>query len=272
MTHRTPTLSTVLAVVLLVTARPSPAQEWPAGTAVPAAAIGKGRLEVSAGFDLGVKNGVGPDEPARLWRVLPAGIRIGVARNVEIAGTWRGGLLARSGDGEQHSDWGDPGLFTKITFTDSGSTSSAGVMFGFKIPSTRHLPHKLGSDAADLYFRFLASRESGPAELRVNCGVAIVGDPRFAGSQDDLLTGSAMFILRPGDGWTWFGELCGFTGPKDDDDKVQFRGGAGFDAGFGKVGLYGNARVGGGPVDFGTAFDASGSWGVGISFSRVIDL
>jgi len=269
--RRTPTLTTLLAVALLVTTLPSPAQEWPAGTAVPAAAIGKGRLEVSAGSDLGGKNGAAPDEPARLWRVLPAGFRIGVARNVEVAGTWRGGLLARSGDGMDHSDWGDPSLFTKITITDSGSASAAAVMFGFKIPSTRHLPHKLGSDAADLYFRFLASRESGPVEIRMNGGVAIIGDPRYAGSQDDLLTGSAMFIVRPADGWTGFVEMWGFTGPKDDDDKAEFRGGAGFDAGFGKVGMYASARVAGSPVDFGTAFEASGSWGVGFSFSRVFD-
>jgi len=105
-------------------------------------------------------------------------------------------------------------------------------------------------------------------EGRLNVGAAIVGDARAAGSQDDMLAGSAMLVARPGPGWSVFAEICGFTGPKEDDDKLQFRGGAGADAGFVAVSLYGNARLAGTPVDFGTAFEATGSWGLGVSFSH----
>jgi len=225
---------------------------------------------VAYGFDITVKNGVGPDGLQRLWRVLPVVVRVGVSSNVEVIGSWRGGLVARSTDGTKHSDWGDPSVFTKVTLTDTGSPIPIGVMFGFKIPSTRYLPHRLGSDATDLYFQLLASHTSGRAEIRVSGGAAIIGDPLHAGSQDDLLTGSAMVIVRPADTWGLFGELRGFTGPKEDDDKLQFRGGAGFDAGIGTMTLYGNARLAGSTIDFGTAFEATGSWGCGVSLSHLM--
>jgi hypothetical protein len=248
----------------------SGAQEGPAGISVPAAGLGTGRMLAGYGVDLAVKEGVGQGELRRLWRVFPFAVRMGVSPNVDVIAAWRGGLVARSGDGEKHSDWGDPSVFAKITLTDSGSPLSAGAMFGFKVPSTRYLPHRLGSDAADLYFQAIAGRSFGGGEIRLNAGVAIIGDPRFAGSQDDMLTGSATFIVRPADGWEMFTGLYGFTGPREDDDKLQLRGGVGVGAGIGTVTVYGNARLAGSPVDFGTAFEGTGSWGIGASMTHHI--
>jgi len=250
----------------------SPGQEPPACVTVPASALGTGNVLVSYGADLGVKNGVAAGEPARLWRVLPVTARVGVSSNVDVTASWRGRLIARSSDGAPHADWGDPSLFTKVTLTDSGATPAAAVSFGFKVPSTRYLPHRLGSDAADLYFRALGSTTFSGGEVRFHLGAAIVGDPRFTGSQDDMLTGSVMLIVRPAGGWDLFGELHGFTGPKEEDDKLQLRGGAGVDAGFGTVSVYGNARLAGSAIDFGTAFEATGSWGVGLSVTHRLRL
>jgi len=270
MTRRTRT--PILFTLTFLLASVSASQEWPAGVSAAADGPGKGRMTVTTGFDLSVKSGAAGAELRRLWRVLPAVVRLGVSRNVEVIGTWRGGLVARAADGEGHSDWGDPSLFTKISLTDSGAPVGAGVMFGFKIPSTRYLPHRLGTDATDLYFRLLVTGRSGPLEFRVNGGAAIIGDPLHTGSQDDLLTASSMIVIRAASRWTVFGELAGFTGPKEDDDKLQFRGGAAFGAGFGSVALYGNAQLAGTRADFGTAFEGTASWGFGLSVTHLIVL
>ena len=270
MPRRAAALSACLAFPLMMIAPASFAAGGPGIITVPATSLGPGRMEVSYGLDYSVKNGVDAGDLRKLTRVLPLSVRFGVSRGVDVIVGWRGGLIARSADGAKYSDWGDPSVSTKITLTDSGRPVAAGLMFGFKIPSTRYLPHRLGSDAADVYIQAVAAQIFSGGEFRVNAGVAISGDPRFAGSQDDMLTGSAILMITPAGPFGVFVELAGFTGPKEDDDKLQCRGGTSFDAGFGTVTLYGNAQLAGNARDFGTAFEATGSWGIGASLTHTV--
>lgn len=251
----------------------------PAILSADAFALGAGRVEVSYGAEYVVKDGrldavfEGGSHtlPALryLTRVLPFSVRIGVSANVDVIVGWRGGLIARPDIGPSHSDWGDPSLTTKITLTDTGGPAAAGILFGVKLPSTRYLPAGLGSDAMDAYLLATVSRRFAPGgELRANAGVGIVGDPRFAGSQDDIFTGSAMALWRPAERLALFAEVYGFTGPREDDDKLQLRGGGSFESPIGTVTLYGLTRLAGNPYDFGTAFAGSPEWGIGGSLTH----
>ncbi len=254
------------------------AQE-PAILSADAFALGAGRVEISYGAEYAVKDdrldiiyedGSHSLPPLRyLTRVLPFSVRIGVSPNVDVIVGWRGGLIARPDIGASRSDWGDPSLTTKITLTDTGGPAAAGILFGVKLPSTRFLPAGLGSDAMDAYLLATVSRRFAPrGEVRANAGVGIIGDPRFAGSQDDILTGSALAHWRPADRVALFAEMWGFTGPREDDDKLQLRGGGSFESPIGTVTLYGLARLAGNAFDFGTAFAGSPEWGIGGSLTH----
>jgi len=133
-TGRRIVLPPAILLATLIISSPSPAQEGPAVVSLPATALGPGRILLSYGADLSVKSAAAGEELGRLWRVLPISLRIGISRNVDVIGSWRGGLVARSADGGKHCDWGDPSFFTKITLTDTGGPTAAALAFGFKVP------------------------------------------------------------------------------------------------------------------------------------------
>ena len=262
--------------LLLLAFTSSAAAQEPAILTADAFALGAGTVQLSYGAEYSVKDAgfvlpvypPMPGEVRELTRLFPLSIRIGVAANVDVIVGWRGRLIARTGGDATYTDWGDPSVFTKITLTDTGRPFAAGVLFGVKIPSARYLPARLGSDAMDAWFLAASAWRFVNGEIRLNAGAAIVGDPRFTGSQDDMITGSALALWRPLTGAAFFVELYGFTGPKEEDDKLQLRGGTSLDAPFGTFSLYALGRVAGSPYDFSTAFLGTPEWGIGASLSH----
>jgi hypothetical protein len=253
---------------MIFTAGPARAQE-PAVLTADAFPLGKGVVRLSFGFERSGKDDSHPAGELRsLTRILPASARFGLSDNVDVIAIWRGRLVAETGDGTGYEDWGDPSLFTKITLTDTGLPYAAGVLFGFKLPSSRFLPARLGSDAMDGYLLAAFTHRSGGFEARANAGLGVIGDPRNTGSQDDILTGSVLALWRPGGGVEIHAEAYGFTGPKEEDDKLQLRGGASVGLPFGTLTAYGFGRIAGSAYDFATAFTGSAAWGVGASLSH----
>lgn len=239
-----------------------------------AAALGAGTVRISAGADYARKSGSFPDdEMSRLLRLCALDLRVGVARNVDVTAGWRGRLIAESEDGTSYSDWGDPTLSTKVVLTDSGALRPAlALLSEVKLPSTRHLPHRLGSDATDFYFRVLLSHHLDRFILHVNAGFGIIGDPRAPGSQDDIFTGSVAFMVRPAEAVHLFTELYGFTGARENDEKLQIAAGVSAGLGEGEITFSARRKVSGTAFDFSTGFDASELWGIALGYSHRFDL
>lgn len=254
--------------ILTIVLFPSAHAQRPAIQTVDAPALGSGMLEIAVGADYAVKNRSVPgSDMNRLLRLFPFEARFGVAHNVDITVGWRGRLVARAENGTAFSDWGDPYLSTKVVLTDTGSPGPAVALFSeVKIPSSRYLPHRLGSDATDVFLKLLLSQTAGEFTVRVNAGLCIIGDPRAPGSQDDIYSGSIAVALPPAGGVTTFVEVYGFTGPRDDDDKLQVAGGFAGRIGPGEILLSGRHKISGTPYDFGTAFESSEAWGVAVAW------
>lgn len=237
---------------------------------IDAAALGSGRAEIVAGAEYAWKGPSVTDPDAdRLLRLFPVEARFGAAKNVDVVAGWRGRLIARTGGGTRYTDWGDPYLATKVVLTDSAARAPAvALWWEVKIPSTRYLPARLGSDATDVFFRFLFTHASSSVTVRVNAVFGIIGNPRAPGSQDDIYGGSLMLQTNPA-GWAWaFAELSGFTGPREDDDKLQAAAGFGIAAGEGEIGVSVRRRLSGSPVDYGTAFEMSEMWGIAAVYAH----
>ncbi len=253
------------------------AQE-PAILTVDAFALGAGSVQLSYGAEYSAKEedvtvnnsppAIPPTPSPFLTRLMPLSARIGVSHNVDLIFGWRGRLIGSVDNGQTYRDWGDPSVITKITLTDTGLVSAAGLLIGVKLPSARYLPARLGSDAMDAYFLATFSHRFGRGEFRANAGVGIIGDPRFTGSQDDIFTGSALVLARAVEQFAIYTELYGFTGPRENDDKLQLRGGASFDAPFATLSVYALGRIAGNRYDFSTAFLATPEWGIGASLTH----
>lgn len=266
----------IVAAALAASAPLHPARgQEPSVLTVDPRPIGRGAVELSWGAEYAEKpdtdyleDAPGRFAPVELTRILPFSVRAGISSNADVIVSWRGRLSASDATGRRMEDWGDPSIFTKITFTDSASPASAGALFGFKIPSSRYLPARLGSDAMDGWILATAGRRWERVELRINAGLGILGDPLHTGSQDDVLTGSAYASVEPPAAPALFAEVHGFTGPKEDDDKLQLRGGLSVGTPVGTVTAYGFCQAAGDESDFGTAFVATASWGFGASLTH----
>ena len=236
--------------------------------------LGASRITVGLGTEFLSRQYVGSaDDPQSEWRVAAFALRLGIAENVNFDVEWKGGLIARISDGKKGSDWGDITVATKINVREENDILPAlGIRSAVKLPNTSYLPYKLGNDLTDYYFHILASKHYGPAEVRISVGLGIVGNPAGSSSQDDIYMGSAavtMPIEEPAD---VFLELYGFTGPFDNTKKLLTRGGLVVDS-FGlRWGVYGSRRLIGNSFDFGSAFEASQDWSVGMFVAKSLQM
>jgi hypothetical protein len=88
---------------------------------------------------------------------------------------------------------GDARLFTKIHAVNERTWIPAvGVRFGTKLPDANSTD-RLGTDETDFFIQALASKRIGLFSLHVNLGIALLGIPKFAATdnthgQDDLFT------------------------------------------------------------------------------------
>ena len=205
-------------------------------------------------------------------RLAVIAARFGVAKNVDFDLEWRGRLIARTDQRVHQSDWGDLTIATKINLIGEQEILPAiGIRSAVKLPNTRYLPYRLGSNQTDYFFHILFTRSLSQIELRGNIGFGIVGDPRGMTSQDDIIYGGCAVIISVLKTTRVFLELHGFTGPWEGDDKFVTR--------FGFLGeifglqwnMFGSARIAGNVLDFGTAFEESESWSAGIFVTKQIE-
>ncbi len=261
-------------IVLLVLCSAASYAQHPALRTYGPGTLGSGLLEIAVGTEYASKSGEPfPGAPTSLWKVPSFIARWGAASNVDFEFAWSGKLLGSYADGSRGSDWGDPvvgAVFRAIDEHDG--VPALGLRTFVKLPSTSFLPYYLGSDQTDFGFALVGSRHAGCAEMLLDLGLDIVGNPRELGSQDDIYFASAALLIPAGERVKIFLEGYGMTGYKPDDDKLLLRSGVLSQFDSWHVDLYGGVRAAGTNKDFGTAFAASESWSAGLSCSKVFSL
>jgi hypothetical protein len=149
---------------------------------------------------------------------------------------------------------GDARLFTKIhAVSERRWVPAVGVRFGTKLPNA-NAADRLGTDETDFFIQALASKRIGSFSVHVNLGIALLGIPKFAATddthgQDDLFT-YAVGVVSPTLALTreWgvraLLEASGTTGSRLDfgNDENAMRGG--FQVMHGGWTLYAGASAG----------------------------
>jgi len=208
-----------------------------------------------------------------LTRTAVIGWHLGVSKNVNIDLDWRGYLFATLRNGAKVNDWGDLTVSTRVRIIEErGNTPGLGFRNAVKLPNTRHTPHELGSDEADVFTHILLVKHWGAVETRFNVGLGILGDPKKLNSQDDVYLFSGAVIVPASSRMTLFGEAYGLVGYFDNDDKLvaRFGGVVTFEA-F-ELNVFGSAGIAGSKIDIGGAFEASESWSIGIALKKSFEL
>jgi hypothetical protein len=89
---------------------------------------------------------------------------------------------------EDEDEVGDLELFFKVgLLREAPGRPSLGVSVAARLPNASE-ETGLGSDETDVFAAFLLSKEWDVHEIRLNVGLAILGDPLEDGSQEDLAT------------------------------------------------------------------------------------
>jgi hypothetical protein len=212
------------------------------------------------------------EAPTRLLRIPTVHTYIGLGENVEVLLDWRGGLFAQQGTGKHVSDWGDVTVGTKINFLkEARQQPSLGVMYLVKLPNTKR-DELLGSNQTDFFLSLLAAKRLGILRLRLNAGVGILDDPDHLNSQLDIYTIGAAGIIRVSKKGSLFAEWTGFLSPHRSQAKFTARGGIEARVLDLQWILYGSFRVIGDERDFGTAFENSESFGIGLFVRKSFNL
>jgi hypothetical protein len=144
-----------------------------------------------------------------LSRLGVIGLRLGAGDHVEVQLFWTArnylsienridapfsGIL--NCDGNSTSDFGDVQLATKIRFKqEMDAWPGIGFRFGVKLPNASN-ESGLGADTTDFTASFLFEKHLGDLRVFGNAGLAILGDPLKAASQDDLF-GYGLALLYP---------------------------------------------------------------------------
>lgn len=240
-----PRRAAAVLVLLLLAAAPLRA-EWLAPLeAETAETIGGGQAEIGLGASYFNDARYPPFTPRGeiKWQSLTAvpelAFRIAPADVVEIQMSYE--LLALDqntvSDGKTSTyGGGDARLFTKLwAVRERTWIPATGVRFGVKLPNASKADH-LGTDETDFLIQILGSKRFGDWATHLNLGLAILGNPGFAGAssegQDDLFTYD-LAVVSPtlgaaaGAGWGARGllELVGQTGSRFDNDYTEIRGG-----------------------------------------------
>ena len=177
------------------------------------------------------------------WQSLTAvpelGFRIAPADAVEIQASYEFLALDQntvsSGKTSTYGG-GDARLFTKLWAVRERTWFPAtGIRFGVKLPNAHQADHQ-GTNETDFMIDALASKRFGEWATHLNLGIALLGNPGFAGAssdgQDDLFTYDIAVVTprlgaAPADGWGVRGllEIDGATGSRFDNDFTEIRGG-----------------------------------------------
>ena len=232
--------------------------------------LGKDSVDAGVGVEYRAKQEAPePDLHTSELRLFVLAAHFGVAENVNFDLDWRGRLVGRTKSDTHASDWGDLSVATKINLLGERTlTPALGIRTAVKLPNTSYLPNKLGSDQTDFYFSLLASKSFASIVARLNLGLGILGNPRAAGSQDDIYIVSGTVIVPLFTGWSAFVETYGFTGYKEDDDKFLGRLGIWSNILGMRLNAYGSFRIAGNNRDFSSAFESSEDWSAGLFLMR----
>jgi len=162
-----------------------------------------------------------------LTRIGNIGLRLGAGNSVELQAFWTAqNYLNINGvdpgapnyqnldfNGNSTSDFGDLVLATKFRFKkERGNSPAMGFRVAVKLPNAS-TENGLGSDETDVIGTFLMQKDFGGLTLAGNLGIAILGDPETAGSQDDQLAWGAAGIYTLTDRLRVFGDMNGRVGP-----------------------------------------------------------
>ncbi len=235
-----------------------------------AQALDTGLIRVGLGTELLLKKSSPfPQAPKSLWKIPTFIVRAGVSDNVNFELDWSGRLQSTADSNGNGSDWGDLTISTLISFiNESEATPALGMKTSVKLPSTSYLPYFLGSDQTDFYFFLLGLKRFDNFETRLNLGLGILGSPRELGSQDDIYIGSAAILFPLFTDGKMFIEGYGYTGYRDDDDKILLRSGITMTVSSFDVSVFGSVRIAGNNRDFAGAFLQSEDRSFGILLTK----
>jgi Putative MetA-pathway of phenol degradation len=156
------------------------------------------------------------------------GLRLGAGNSVELQAFWTAQHYLNINNfntgapnyqnldfnGDSTNDFGDLVLATKFRFKKEGEKSPAlGFRVSVKLPNSS-TEKGLGTDETDVYGVFLMQKKLGGLTLAGNLGIAILGDPDSAGSQDDQLSWGAAGVYSFTDMFRVFADLHGRIGPE----------------------------------------------------------
>ncbi len=244
---RRPGLLPFLVVCCAVLAGAAPARgEWLAPLAAETAeTLGGGRAEIGLGAAYRNDARFPPFTPRGdiKWQSLTSvpelAFRVAPADVVEIQASYEFLALEEntiSGGRRSEYGGGDARLFTKIwAVSERTWIPGTGVRFGVKLPNASKAK-RLGTDETDFLIQLLGSKRFAGYAAHLNLGLAILGNPGFAGTsgegQDDLFTYDIALVTpflgtrEPGR-WGVRGllEVAGATGSRFDNDFAEIRGG-----------------------------------------------
>jgi hypothetical protein len=123
------------------------------------------------------------------WRVPVLRYRAGLGRaEVQVAGALMTGFSPDPAGLDSEDEVGDFAIWLKIeALREAPGRPGLGVLVGTKLPNASD-ETGLGTDETDVFLALALSKTTGVHELRLNLGLAILGDPATDSSQEDLLT------------------------------------------------------------------------------------
>ncbi len=193
--------------------------EWPYLTEE-ASTLGEGRFSLSAGASQTfqeaehLRGGEGV-----LWTFPEVEGTLGVGSQAEVSFQYE--LLWFDPEDERSGTYesGDLRLWTKLVLFPS-TVQNLSLRFGVKLPNASN-ERGLGSDETDVFLSLLYGARLGPAQLTLNAGLGLLGDPSKNQSQDDVFTWGAA-LRAPLWRRLWVGaEGSGYTGPFGVDRKTD---------------------------------------------------
>ena len=162
-----------------------------------------------------------------LSRIGNLGLRIGAGSGIELEAFWTAQNYLNINNidptapnypnldfgGNTTNDFGDLTLATKFRFRkESENAPALGFRVAVKLPNAS-TENGLGTDETDVYGDFLVQKTFENLTLAGNLGIAILGDPDSAGSQDDQLSWGAAGVYSVSDRFKIFGDMHGRVGP-----------------------------------------------------------
>ena len=163
------------------------------------------------------------------WRAPVLRYRAGLGRaEFQVAGSLQAGFSPDALGLPSETEVGDFAFWMKVeAVKDAPGRPGFGFMVGAKMPNASD-ETGLGTDEADIFLAMLLSKRVGVHELRLNVGLAILGDPTMNSAQEDLMTYGV--AGRHGDRHSFLWEVWGRTLGDDtrDLDESTLRIGYGY--------------------------------------------